>query len=231
MRLLIVEDNETQSLILRSMLNDHLVAVDLVTNGQDFRKRCAEGGHDALIIDLSLPDVDGLTLIEELRGGNIDTPIIVITGRSDIKDKVRCFESGADDYLVKPFSAVELLLRIRAVTRRAACRDGARLRVGDVAIDARSGLVTCRDAPMKLFPSEVKLLAHMAGRLNQVVTREDIAKLLGKRSNSESIYSAEKLVSRLRTTLDRAKTGLSIRTLRGNGYVLEHDVNPSSSTG
>ncbi len=170
MRLLMVEDNETQSLIIKSMLADNDVSVDAVFNGRDFRRRCSEVHHDVMIIDLSLPDVDGLALIQELRDRRSTTPIIVITGRSDLGDKVRCFEFGADDYLVKPFSAVELLLRVRAVARRTACQDEGKLRIGDLVIDERSCLVTCRDAVVKLYPSEVKLLAFMADRLDQVVT-------------------------------------------------------------
>ncbi len=221
MHLLMVEDNETQSLIIKSMLSDNQVSVDVVSNGRDFRRLCSEVRHDAMIIDLTLPDVDGLALIQELRERRSKTPIIVITGRSEMNDKVRCFEAGADDYLVKPFSTVELLLRIRAVTRRSACQDDGKLRIGDLLIDERSGQVTCRDTALKVYPSEVKLLAFMAGRLDNVVTRDDISKLFAKQGKGESVYSVEKLVSRLRTTLEGGDVGLAVRTVRGLGYVLE----------
>jgi two-component system response regulator TctD len=221
MRLLVVEDNAVQRCIIQSMLTDAETEVDSVSDGKAFRLRLLEDEYDVLIIDLSLPDADGLTLIEELRADYDSTPIIVISGRSKLIDKIRCFEAGADDYLVKPFSHVELLVRVRAVTRRSFRIRGALIRVGNLAIDERTKSVECLDHALSLSPNEFKLLLLLARRVGFEVSRESIGSLLGARRGEHGLNAVEKLVSRLRSVIARVNAGVTIRTVRGSGYMLQ----------
>lgn len=221
MRLLVVEDNAVQRCIIQSMLTDGEIAVEGVGTGTDFRARYRGEEYDALVIDLMLPDVGGLTLINELRAEYDSTPIIVISGLSKLADKVKCLEAGADDYLVKPFSHVELLARIRAVTRRSFRVRGAVLRVGHISIDEQARRAMCGEELFELSPAEFKLLALMARRLGYEVPRDTIAAQLSAKRSDCSANAVDKLVSRLRTALGKVDAGVYVRTIRGGGYALE----------
>lgn len=231
MRLLVVEDNAVQRCIIQSMLTDGEIAIESVGTGEDFRARYAGEHYDALIIDLMLPDVDGLSLISELRADYDSTPIVVISGLSRLADKVKCLEAGADDYLVKPFSHVELLARVRAVTRRSFRIRGGAVRVGRLFIDERAQRATCGDTVLDLTPSEFKLLLLLVRRLDQDVSRDAIAALQSAGRGECSANAVDKLVSRLRTAIGKVDSGVAVRTIRGSGYALEllkstsiHDV-------
>ncbi len=226
MRMLVVEDNAVQRCIIESMLKDVDMTIDGVCTGKDFRTRYLEDEYDVLVIDLSLPDIDGLTLIEELRQNYDSTPILVISGRSKLVDKIRCLEAGADDYLVKPFSHVELLARVRAVTRRSFRIRGATIRAGHLVIDERAKRVTCQDQVVCLSPNEFKLLLLFARRLNWEVARDAIGGLLRGRHGDHGSNAVDKLVSRLRCSLSELDAGVAIRTIRGGGYMLDAAAAP-----
>jgi DNA-binding response OmpR family regulator len=228
--MLVVEDNAVQRCIIQSMLTDVDMEVDSVASGQDFRKRYLDDEYDVLVIDLALPDADGLDLIEQLRGDYDSTPIIVISGRSKLPDKVKCLEAGADDYLVKPFSPVELLARIRAVTRRSFRIRGAAIRVGNLIIDERAKRVTCDHRSLSLSPSEYKLLLLLTRRLGCEVSREAIGGLLRTKRSEHSPNAVDKLISRLRMALDAEESQVVIRTIRGGGYVLEATPGAAGTT-
>lgn len=221
MRLLVVEDNAVQRCIIQSMLTDSEISVEGVGTGKDFRARYTDEEFDALVIDLMLPDVDGLALINELRAEYDSTPIIVISGLSKLSDKVRCLEAGADDYLVKPFSHVELLARVRAVTRRSFRIRGSTVRAGELVIDERAKSATCGGSAVDLSRSEFRLLLLLARRLGFEVSRESIAALLRSGRGDGSSNAVDKLVSRLRTALGKVESGVQIRTIRGGGYALD----------
>lgn len=230
MRMLVVEDNAVQRCIIQSMLSDVGMQVESATSGADFRRRYQEDEFDVLVIDLTLPDIDGLTLIEELRADYDSTPILVISGRSKLPDKVKCLEAGADDYLVKPFSHVELLARIRAVTRRSFPIRSAAIRVGHLLIDERAKQVACLDRALRLSPNEFRLLLLLARKLGMAVTRDSISVLLRTRRGEPGPNAVEKLVSRLRSTLSAINSGVSIRTIRGSGYTLVASATEIDST-
>ncbi len=221
MRMLVVEDNAVQLCIIESMLRDVGMTIDGVSTGKDFRTQYLEDEYDVLVIDLSLPDTDGLTLIEELRQNYDSTPILVISGRSKLADKIRCLEAGADDYLVKPFSHIELLARARAVTRRSFRIRGATVQAGNLVVDERAKRVTCRDLVVDLSPNEFKLLLLLVRRLNWEVTRDAIGRLLRGRRGDHGPNAVDKLVSRLRSAMSALDAGVVIRTIRGGGYMLE----------
>jgi two-component system response regulator TctD len=219
--MLVVEDNAVQRCIIQSLLTDANMRVDSVASGGEFRRKLTKEEYDVLIIDLSLPDVDGLTLIKELRDAHDSKPIVVISGRSTLPDKVCCLEAGADDYLVKPFSHVELLARVRAVTRRAFRIRSSTIRVGGLSIDERAGEVACAGKSLAMSPSEFKLLVLLSRNLGRTVSRDAIANLLDSRRCASSASGVDKLVSRLRRALSAGSAGVGIRTVSGIGYRLD----------
>ena len=224
MKLLLVEDNEVQKHVIVSQLSDESVDVHAVTTGAEFRSKLALDFYDALVVDLILPDIDGLELIRERRAACDNVPIIVISGRSSLDDRIRCLNAGADDYLMKPFSNLELLARVHAVVRRASRCLNDTVVFGKLAIDGRARFVTCSQAPLKATPTERNLLLLMAIHANAPVSREAIAELLPRSEKVNSGNTVEKLVSRLRRTLANCDCGVRIETARGVGYRLElHD--------
>jgi two-component system response regulator TctD len=221
MKLLLIEDNEVQKSVILAQLGEEDVDVVAVTTGAGFRSKLATDSYDVIIVDLVLPDIDGLQLIRERRAAKDRTPILVISGKSGLDDRLRCFEAGADDYLVKPFSNLELLARARAVARRASgCRDEA-IVAGNLAIDGTARFVTCSSVPLKVTPTERSLLLLLASRRGTPVDRSEIAELLPRSARASAANSVEKLVSRLRHSLADSESGVRIVTVRGVGYRLE----------
>ena len=221
MKVLVVEDNEVQKFVIKTELNLEHVDVETVTTGREFRAKLSETGYDVLVIDLVLPDVDGLILIRELRSRHNCTPIVVISGKSGLEDKLQCLEAGADDYLVKPFNNLELLARTRAVARRAGASCGDTVTLGKLTIDGKGLYATCSDVPLKATPTERSLLLLLANHPNIPISRNAIAELLPRSARENADNNVQKLVSRLRLVLADCDSGVRIVTLRGAGYRLE----------
>ena len=221
MKFLLVEDNEVQKYTIVSQLSEESVDVHAVTTGAEFRSKLASNSYDVLVVDLMLPDMDGLELIRERRAARDNTPIVVISGKSSLDDRLRCLNAGADDYLTKPFSNLELLARARAAVRRASgCRDEVVV-FGKLTIDGRARYVNCSEAPFKATPTERNLLLLLATHANGPVGREAIAELLPRSARQNAGNTVEKLVSRLRKALADCDSGVRIVTARGVGYRLE----------
>ncbi|MEZ5923829.1 MAG: response regulator transcription factor [Hyphomicrobiaceae bacterium] len=216
-----VDDNVVQRCIIKSMLGGSDIEVTTANSGRDFWNRYLSGSFDVLAIDLMLPDVDGFELIQEIRSGHDSIPIIVISGKSQLPDKVRCLGAGADDYITKPFSHVELQARIHAVTRRCYRLRGAAVTIGNLTIDERLKIATCGTRMVMLSPKEFKLLVLLARSAGCEVPRETIGNLSRADGQVHSVNAVDKLVSRLRATLSAYDTGVAIRTVRRGGYLLE----------
>jgi DNA-binding response OmpR family regulator len=221
MKVLVVEDNEIQKYLIKTQLSLERIDVDAVTTGSEFRAKLAETGYDVFVIDLVLPDVDGLILIQELRSRHDCTPIVVISGKSNLEDKIECLDAGADDYLVKPFSNLELVARTRAIARRAGASCDNTVTFGKLTIDGNALYVTCSDVPLKATPTERSLLLLLASHHNSPTSRDAIAELLPRSTRENADNNVQKLVSRLRLVLAECDSGVRIATLRGAGYRLE----------
>jgi two-component system OmpR family response regulator len=220
---LLVEDDARLAALTREYLGGHGVAVEVVSDGRRGLQEALRGRWDVVLLDLMLPSLGGLEICRELRARS-DVPIIVLTARGEEADRVMGLELGADDYLAKPFSARELLARIRAVTRRAKGRAGPALRqlkVGGLVIDPSARSVTLRGQAIDLTAYEFALLHALAERAGRVLSRDQLMEFARGSSEESFDRSVDVHVSRLRQKLgDDPKRPRLLKTVRGAGYVL-----------
>ena len=220
MHLLVVEDDTMLGKSLCDVLRREAYAVDWATDGRAAQEALVPGSIDILILDLGLPLVDGLELLRWLRARGDGTPVLILTARDQVTDRVDGLDAGADDYLVKPFDLHELLARLRVLGRRRSGRSDPRIRHLGVLLDPVSRGVTFNDAPVSLTRREYALLLALLERPGRVWTREELARRLYP--NGEEVHSnaIEVHVHALRKKLS---AGL-IRSARGVGYLLRGDA-------
>jgi DNA-binding response OmpR family regulator len=225
MRLLLVED----SVRLQESIGDTLrrggYALDAVGTAAEFHAASRQIDYHLFIVDLTLPDGDGLELIRYVRSADCSTPILVITARTAIDDRVTGLESGADDYLVKPFHQAELLARVRALLRRPRDIRSATMQTGGIALDESTGDVRVHGEIMELRPRERRLLAILLRRTGKTVPKSAIEAALSEFDRELSANAIEVLVCRLRKALGEKQTNVVIETVRGIGYALRESNN------
>lgn len=220
MRLLVVEDEVRIAEILRKSLGKAGFAVDAVASCADARAVLAICPYDVAILDLALPDGDGLTLLGELRSGGNQIPILVLTARDAIEDRVNGLDTGADDYLVKPFAITELIARTKALLRRPGGALGTTLRAGNVNFDTIGRDVSIGSATLQLPRRESAILEHLMRRLGRVVPKVVLEeKLYGMDDELES-NAIPVHIHHLRRKLIDAGAAAEIHTVRGVGYLL-----------
>jgi two-component system response regulator MprA len=219
-RVLIVEDDTRTRGLLERGLREELFHVAAVADATSAEACAVAGGFDAIVLDVMLPDHDGFLLCRRLRTRGIDTPILLLTGRNGLADRVTGLNAGADDYLAKPFAFEELLARLRAVTRRGRSRHlAAVLSCGPIGLDQQTRLVTVDGKAIVLSNTEFRLLEYLLVRAEKPVSRGDLARHVwdadddNSRSNVIDVY-----ISYLRKQL--APAGAQIRTVRGVGYTM-----------
>ena len=217
MRLLIVEDEPTLGTQLKNTLEGAGYAVDLATDGEDGHYLGQTENYDAVILDLGLPVMDGLTVLDKWRKEGKVFPVLVLTARDSWSDKVAGLDSGADDYLAKPFQTEELIARLRALIRRAAGNASAEMIAGDVRIDTRSGRVTLAGEPVKLTAQEYKLLSYLLHHKGKVVSRTELIEHIYDQDFDRDSNTIEVFVTRIRKKLGAGV----ITTIRGLGYSLD----------
>ncbi len=217
MRILIVEDEPTLGPQLKATLEGAGYAVDLATDGEDGHFLGATENYDAAILDLGLPEIDGLTVLDRWRREKRNFPVLVLTARDSWSDKVAGLDAGADDYLAKPFQTEELIARLRALIRRAAGNASSELIAGSVRLDTRSGRVTLDGAPVKLTAQEYKLLSYLLHHKGKVVSRTELIEHIYDQDFDRDSNTIEVFVTRI-----RKKLGADIiTTIRGLGYQLD----------
>ena len=216
MRLLLVEDEPALRALLRAGLAEAGYAVDEADNGRDALHLGAHEPFDAVVLDLGLPQLDGLSVLRRWREQGRTMPVLILTARDGWHEKVAGIDAGADDYLAKPFHMEELLARLRALIRRAQGLASPLLRHGPLALDTRSGRVTCDGRPVSLTSHEYRLLAYLMHRPGQVVSRTELTEHLYAQDFDRDSNTIEVFVARLRRKLP---PGL-IETARGLGYRL-----------
>jgi len=218
MRLLLVEDDELVSDAVVRGLSLAGFTVDHVARAQLARAALKSEHFDLAILDIGLPDGNGLALLQELRGGGCATPVLMLTARFTLAEKVRAFEIGADDYLMKPFEQAELVARCRALIRRASQLPGGTLRIGRLAADLAGRQLLLDGAPLELTRREWAVLESLLHNLGRVVAKERLLQALAGWEQDLSANAVETHISRLRAKLGDAAT---IRAIRGLGYRLE----------
>jgi DNA-binding response OmpR family regulator len=221
MHVLVVEDNPAISHFLVKGLREQRFLVDLVEDGAAAEAQALSESYDAILLDLMLPGLDGLTLCRRLREQGVDTPILVVTARDEVADRVAGLDSGADDYITKPFDFSELLARLRAVVRRGRTRHlDAVLRYGPIVLDPRAQRVTVDGAPVELTATEYRLLQFLMRRADAIVSRDLLVEHVWGTEYDPDSNVVEVYVSYLRRKLQGTSAEGIIRTVRGLGYTL-----------
>jgi DNA-binding response OmpR family regulator len=219
MHLLIVEDDRQLREALTDLLRQSGFEVDAFADGDQAFNALLSHAYDLAIVDLGLPGMDGLALVRSLRRQLRGLPILVVTARDALEDRVSGLDAGADDYLVKPFELQELEARVRALLRRHRADRNAQIRIGALTLTPGEPRILLGGAAVDLPASEFALLETLATRAGRVVRRDDLAGRLGRGAEPPSDTAIEVCVHRLRRRL--SPFGLTVRTLRGFGYLLE----------
>ncbi|HBI83191.1 response regulator transcription factor [Orrella sp. NBD-18] len=216
MRILLVEDEPTLSEQIAQSLHEAGYAVDRSDNGRDAAYMGESEPYDAIILDLGLPLIDGLTVLKQWRSKGIAIPVLILTARDGWHEKVSGIDAGADDYLSKPFHMEELLARIRALIRRATGNASSTLQCGPILLDTRSARVTVDGHPVTLTAHEFKVLSYLMHHRDQVVSRTDLTEHIYAQDFDRDSNTIEVFVGRLRKKIP----GDLIETIRGLGYRL-----------
>jgi len=222
MRILVVEDEQKVANALREGLEGERYAVEVERTGEDAFFRMTTEAFDLILLDLGLPGRDGLQILTTLRSKGIKTPVLVLTARDTLQDRVAGLDSGADDYLVKPFAFAELLARIRALLRRGRAADSPRLAVGDLAMDLITRKVTRAGQLVELTVREFELLEYLMRYEGQVVSRETLARDVWKETARTTPLDnvIDVHIARLRRKVDLDRPIKLIHTVRGVGFML-----------
>jgi DNA-binding response OmpR family regulator len=221
MHLLIVEDSRPLADLLRKGLEEERNVVEVATTGEDGLYRAEGGTYDAVILDLMLPDLDGLEIARRLRTQKNAVPILMLTARDALSDRLRGFEEGADDYLTKPFAFQELLARLRAVTRRGPVLRDDTLTVDELVLDRRSHEVARAGQRLHLTPKEYALLEYLMERPGRVLSRTLILERVWDYAFSSFGNVVDVTVRRLRKVVDEGYEKQLIQTVRGVGYKIQ----------
>jgi DNA-binding response OmpR family regulator len=224
MYILVVEDERRLARAICRLLEEEGHTVDLAHDGEEGLAMAVDGSHDVIVLDVLMPEMNGIEVCRALRSNRIDTPVLLLTALDSVEDKVRGLDAGADDYLPKPFAFQELLARLRALGRRRV-RDSepSQLQVGDLTLDLRRRRGQRAGRNIELSPKEFSLLEYLMRNEGRVLTRSQILDHLWGydylvESNLVDVY-----ISYLRQKVDRNRADKLIRTVRGIGYALEAD--------
>ncbi|WP_373237565.1 response regulator transcription factor [Cohaesibacter celericrescens] len=218
MKVLVIEDSEDVAFAICERLKSRGNRTEHCANGADGADLVKCGDYDCVVLDINLPGASGFEVLASLRKDKIDTPILILTARDQIGDKVNMLDLGADDYMVKPFALEELEARLRAISRRKEGRSNPVLTVGDLSLDLSARSVSLRGEPMDLGHREVQLLEYLMKKPGHTISKEQLVTKLFGFDDTGSPNAVELLISRLRKKLENSK--LEILTQRGVGYQL-----------
>lgn len=225
MRLLVVEDNDRLLSFVQKGLEKEGFTVDAFTSAHDGDAALGAVRYDAVILDLGLPDGDGIALLQSWRARGDTTPVLILTARDTVEDRVRGLDSGGDDYLLKPFAMEELVARIRALLRRPGGALGVTITAGNVSFDTTAREVRVGDVTMPISRREMEVLEQLMRRSGRVVPKDVIEENIYGFDEEVTSNSIEVHVSRLRKRLAQAGASVTVHTLRGIGYLLD-EVEP-----
>lgn len=223
MRILVAEDERDMNRLIVKTLQKAGYSVDGCFDGEEALLHLLGAEYDAMILDVMMPKKDGYSLVEELRSKGVDTPILFLTARDSVADRVKGLDLGADDYLVKPFDFDELLARIRAITRKHVGNRSNLFTVGDLTLDAERRIVKRGKKEISVLPKEFSILDYMIRNKGVVLSREQIENRIWNYEYSGSSNNVDVYMSRLRKKIDEGYDTKLIHTIRGAGWVLREE--------
>jgi DNA-binding response OmpR family regulator len=220
MRILVVEDDPRLSALIARGLREESYAVDTCADGKSAITQAVVNSYDAIVLDVMLPGTDGFGVVQTLRARQISTPVLMLTARDAVADRIAGLDAGADDYLAKPFDFGELLARLRALLRRPQTVQPMQVHIADLSVDLQAHMVTRGGAPITLTAKEFALLELLARNVRHVVSRADIVAHVWDDNHDPFTNAVEVYVNRLRGKIDREPFMPLLHTRRGVGYVL-----------
>ena len=227
MRVLLAEDEKRMAAALVALLKQEKYDVDHVSDGEAALVALESGVYDIAVLDVMMPEMNGFDVARNARHSGVKTPILMLTAKSQLDDKVEGLDSGADDYLTKPFQTKELLARIRALGRRSASFQDGSLRYGDLSLDTPTATLACTSTgqSVRLSEKELRILEYMFSNQGQIMTREQLAVKIWGFDNEAEYNNVEVYISFTRKKLVFVGSGVEIKAVRGLGYELrEKDV-------
>lgn len=225
MRILVVEDEHKIANSIKQGLEQENYAVDVAYDGHTGYDFAAGEEYDLIVLDRMLPEIDGVAITKKLRKQNIHIPILMLTAKGQLNDKVEGLDSGADDYMTKPFAFSELLARIRALTRRPKETTGTVLSIADLKLDTRTYTVTRAGKTVKLSGKEFSLLEYLMRHKNHIVTKDQIIHHVWSYEANVLPNSVEVYIKHLRDKIDASSKKKLIQTVRGFGYKMSEQMN------
>lgn len=222
MRILIIEDEYSLADAISETLKKQKFMTNIITDGEEGENEALTGVYDLILLDIMLPNKDGFKVLESLQREKVETPVIILTAKSEIYDKLNGLENGADDYITKPFHMKELVARIKVVLKRKNdVKDLSIIQYEDLSLNLRNGKISCKNNEITINGKELELLEILIINKKQTVSRETLAnKIWGYNSDTE-YNNVEVYISFLRKKLKLLKSKVEIKTVRGIGYILE----------
>ena len=223
MKILVVEDEKKVASFIKKGLEEEYYTVDLAYDGREGLKLAFSEEYDLMIIDIMLPLKDGVSLVKDLRHEKINTPVLMLTAKDTVEDKVEGLDAGADDYLTKPFAFEELLARIRALLRRNEGRKSIQLNAGDLVLDTQSHKVTRSGMEISLTPKEYSILEYLLRNKNRVVSRTLLSEHVYDYHFDSDTNVIDVYINKLRNKIDKQFDNALLHTIRGVGYILKDE--------
>jgi len=223
MRILVIEDEKKVASFIKKGLEEEFYAVDAALNGKEGFELASTEEYDLIVLDIMLPYMDGFTITKELRKKGILTPILLLTVKETIQDKVEGLDSGADDYLTKPFAFEELLARIRALLRRKEQIKSTNLKIGNLVLDLQSHKVTIDEKEIILTPKEYSILEYLMRNKNRVISRTKLVEHVYDYHFDTETNIIDVYINKLRSKIDFDPNKPVIQTVRGAGYMIKDE--------
>ena len=223
MRILVVEDNKDMNFLIVRTLKKAGYSVDGCYDGEEAKDYLLGAEYDAVLLDIMMPKLDGYGLLKQMRDQGNDTPVLFLTAKDAVADRVKGLDLGADDYLVKPFDFEELLARIRVMTRKRSGNRSNLFQYADLVVDIQKRTVTRAGTEISLIPKEFTILEHLIRNQGMVLSREQLENQIWKYEYSGSSNNMDVYMSRLRKKIDGEHTVKLIHTIRGVGWVLREE--------
>ena len=221
MRILLVEDEKKVASFVKKGLEEEYHSVDVAFDGKNGLHLALTGEHDLIILDVMLPHKDGFSILKEIRSEKISTPVLFLTAKDTVSDKVQGLDIGADDYLPKPFAFEELLARVRALLRRHSSQKDLILKVFDLSLDTQTHTVTRNNLEIKLTPREYSILEYLMRNKNRVISRTVLSEHVYDYHFDSNTNVLDVYINKLRNKIDKNSDSPVIQTIRGVGYIIK----------